>query len=35
VGIAHHLFADDVDQAASERAWSEWVAGVFERERVS
>jgi uncharacterized protein YndB with AHSA1/START domain len=35
VGIAHHLFADDVDQASGERAWSEWAAGVFEQERVS
>jgi hypothetical protein len=34
-GIAHHLFADDVDQAASERAWGDWVAGVFESERVA
>jgi hypothetical protein len=33
-GIAHHLFADDVDGAASERAWGDWVAGVFETERV-
>jgi uncharacterized protein YndB with AHSA1/START domain len=29
VGVAHHLFADGVDQAASERAWSEWMDGVF------
>jgi hypothetical protein len=35
VGVAHHLFADGVDQAASERAWGDWVAGVFDSERVA
>ena len=35
VGVAHHLFADDVDAPASERAWGDWVAGVFENERVA
>jgi hypothetical protein len=35
VGVAHHLFADDADQAASERAWGDWVAGVFDSERVA
>jgi len=35
VGVAHHLFADGVDQAASERAWGDWVAGVFDCERVA
>jgi uncharacterized protein YndB with AHSA1/START domain len=29
VGLAHHLFADDADAAASERAWSAWLDGVF------
>lgn len=32
--VAHHLFADGVDQAASQRAWSEWMAGVFATEEV-
>lgn len=31
-GVAHHLFADGVDQAASQRVWSEWIAGVFATE---
>jgi hypothetical protein len=35
VGLAHHLFGEDVDQAATERAWAEWVAGVFQTERVA
>jgi uncharacterized protein YndB with AHSA1/START domain len=35
VGVAHHLFADGVDQADSERAWGDWVAGVFDSERVA
>jgi hypothetical protein len=35
VGVAHHLFADGVDQAAAEREWSDWVAGVFDSERVA
>jgi hypothetical protein len=35
VGVAHHLFADAVDAAEAERAWADWVAGVFERERVA
>ena len=35
VGVAHHLFADGADAAASERAWSDWLAGVFETERVA
>jgi hypothetical protein len=30
VSIAHHLFADGVDRQASERAWGQWVSGVFE-----
>jgi hypothetical protein len=29
VGVAHHFFGDGVDQAASERAWRDWMAGVF------
>lgn len=35
VGIAHHLFAGGIDRAASERAWGDWVAGVFDTERVA
>jgi uncharacterized protein YndB with AHSA1/START domain len=35
VGVAHHLFADGVEQAASERAWDDWVARVFDSERVA
>ncbi|WP_028058799.1 SRPBCC family protein [Candidatus Solirubrobacter pratensis] len=35
VGVALHLFGEDVDQAASERAWGDWVAGVFDGERVA
>ena len=35
VGVAHHLFAPGADAAASERAWGDWVAGVFENERVA
>ena len=31
----HHLFAPGADAAASERAWGDWVAGVFENERVA
>ena len=34
-GVAHHLFADDTDPAESERAWGDWVAGVFDTERVA
>jgi hypothetical protein len=34
-GIAHHLFAGSADRDESERAWSDWVAGVFETERVA
>jgi len=35
VGIAHHLFAADADQAASRQAWSDWMAGVFTTEVVA
>lgn len=35
VGVAHHLFGDGVDKAASERAWSEWLNGVFASEAVA
>jgi hypothetical protein len=35
VGIAHHLFGDGVDQAASRRAWSDWLAGVLATELVA
>ncbi|MBI5105438.1 MAG: SRPBCC domain-containing protein [Solirubrobacterales bacterium] len=34
-GIAHHLFAADADQAAAQRDWEAWAAGVFESERVA
>jgi uncharacterized protein YndB with AHSA1/START domain len=29
VALGHHLFADGADKAASERAWSGWLNGVF------
>jgi hypothetical protein len=32
VSVAHHCFADGVDQATTERAWSDWMAGVFAKE---
>ena len=35
VGLAHHLFADGVEQAAAEQAWSAWAAGVTDGERVA
>lgn len=35
VGVAHHLFAGDADEAAAERAWSGWLAGVFAAEAVA
>jgi hypothetical protein len=35
VGVAHHLFAGGADEAASERAWSGWLSGVFETEAVA
>ncbi|MGI9097792.1 MAG: SRPBCC domain-containing protein [Solirubrobacteraceae bacterium] len=35
VGVAHHLFADGADAAASERAWSAWLDGVFATEAVA
>jgi uncharacterized protein YndB with AHSA1/START domain len=35
VGVAHHLFADGADEAASERAWSGWLDGVFTPEAVA
>jgi hypothetical protein len=35
VEVAHHLFGDDVDQTATERAWAGWIAGVFQTERVA
>jgi len=35
VGVAHHLFAPGADAAASERAWGDWVAGVFAGEGVA
>lgn len=33
-GVAHHLFAADVDAEASQAAWGEWVAGVFQTQEV-
>jgi uncharacterized protein YndB with AHSA1/START domain len=35
VGIAHHLFGEGVDRGAAERAWGDWVAGVFATEPVA
>ena len=35
VGLAHHLFGDGVDKAATQRAWADWVAGVFQTEGVA
>jgi uncharacterized protein YndB with AHSA1/START domain len=36
VGVAHHLFAADADQAASsEKSWSRWLDGIFESEGVA
>jgi len=35
VGVAHHLFADGADEAASELAWSGWLDGVFAIEAVA
>jgi hypothetical protein len=32
VSVAHHFFADGVDQTAIERAWSDWMAGIFQKE---
>jgi uncharacterized protein YndB with AHSA1/START domain len=34
VGVAHHLFADGVDETATEQAWSGWLQGVFATEAV-
>jgi hypothetical protein len=35
VGVAHHLFGDPVDRAATERAWQQWLDGVFVTEAVA
>lgn len=35
VAIGHHLFADGADQAASRRAWDDWLVGVFDGERTA
>ena len=35
VGVAHHLFADRADEAASKQAWSAWLDGVFATEAVA
>ena len=29
IGVGRHLFAEGVDQAAEERAWEDWLVGVF------
>jgi hypothetical protein len=34
-GIAHHVFAEDADGEALQRAWSDWVAGVLGAARVA
>jgi uncharacterized protein YndB with AHSA1/START domain len=28
-GVGHHIFTEGLDQADAERAWGEWLAGVF------
>jgi uncharacterized protein YndB with AHSA1/START domain len=33
VGVAHHLFAEGADEAASGQAWSAWLSGVFAADR--
>jgi hypothetical protein len=35
VGVAHHLFADGVDREATQKAWADWVAGVFNTGKVA
>jgi hypothetical protein len=35
VAVGHHLFAGGADQAASEQAWTAWIAGVFATEAVA
>jgi uncharacterized protein YndB with AHSA1/START domain len=35
VGVAHHLFADGADEAASKSAWNAWLDGVFATEAVA
>jgi hypothetical protein len=35
VGVAHHLFGDGVDAAAQEKAWGDWLSGVFATEAVA
>jgi uncharacterized protein YndB with AHSA1/START domain len=29
VGVGHHIFVDGLDQADAEKAWGEWLTGVF------
>ena len=29
VGVAHHLFGEDVDGSGAERAWGDWLAGLY------
>ncbi|WP_214370652.1 SRPBCC family protein [Pseudonocardia sp. H11422] len=29
VAVGHHLYSDDVDRAADERAWASWLEGLF------
>jgi uncharacterized protein YndB with AHSA1/START domain len=35
VGVAHHLFAAEIDEAAGEKAWQAWLDGVFADEGVA
>jgi hypothetical protein len=35
VGVAHHLFGSGVDAAAQEKAWGDWLSGVFATEAVA
>jgi hypothetical protein len=29
VGVAHHLFASDVDEEKATRAWAAWLDGLY------
>lgn len=29
VGVAHHVFGEDADATAAERAWADWLAGLY------
>lgn len=35
VGVAHHLFSGEADEAAAEKAWRGWLEGVFAAEGVA